>query len=334
MRKIVSIVGEDTPVYAVLNKRAEEYARKTGFSYTWIPSQPYNLDETIRLLSEADAGIVNTEPYGESVFSKIHETCKIIIRFGVGYDNVDIPAASRYGIAAARTTGANYLGVAEMAFALILAARRKLKYFNQAVVREDWGKVIVEETIQSTIGIVGFGAIGRAVAKLFSGWDCKIIAYDPFPDRKKMEEMGVILVSLEELFRSADVISLHIPHSKENHHLIGERLLNTMKSSAVIVNTSRGNIVDEDALAEALRKNRICGAGFDVFGQEPLPVTSPLFGLDNIVLTPHVSSQTVESLWRIYEMAIDIAADFYAGRKSPHILNTIYKPSNGSSVIE
>jgi phosphoglycerate dehydrogenase-like enzyme len=321
MRKIVSVVGEYTPVYAALNRRAEEYAGKAGFSYTWIPSQPYNLDETVRLLSEANAGIVNTEPYGESVFSRIYETCKIIVRFGVGYDNVDIPAASRYGIAVARTTGANYLGVAEMAFSLILAARRKLKYFNQAVTREDWGKVIVEETIQSTIGIVGFGAIGRAVAKLFSGWDCKIIAYDPFPDKKRMEELDVRLVSLEELFRSADVITLHIPYSKENHHLVGERLLNTMKSSAVLVNTSRGNIVDEDALAEVLRENRICGAGLDVFGQEPLPVTSPLFGPDNIVLTPHVSSQTVESLWRIYAMAIDIAADFYAGRESPHILS-------------
>jgi lactate dehydrogenase-like 2-hydroxyacid dehydrogenase len=320
MKKIVSIVGEYTPIYVALNKRAEEYAGKAGFGYTWMPSQPYNLDETIRLLCEADAGIVNTEPYGEPVFSKIHETCKIIVRFGVGYDNVDVPAASRYGIAAARTTGANYLGVAEMAFSLILAARRKLKYFDQAVAREDWGKVIVEETIQSTIGIVGFGAIGRAVAKLFSGWDCKIITYDPFPDKKKMEEMGVSLVSLEELFSSADVITLHIPYSKENHHLVGKKLLNSMKSNAIIVNTSRGNIVDEDALVEVLRENRICGAGLDVFGQEPLPVTSPLFGLANSILTPHVSSQTVESLWRIYAMAIDIIADFYAGRESPHIL--------------
>jgi phosphoglycerate dehydrogenase-like enzyme len=325
MKTIVSFFGEKTGVFEKLNARAEEYAAGLGFSYRWAPQTPFNQAEVTGILSAADAGIIDVEPYGEDIFSKIHNSCKLLVRFGVGFDKVDLKAASRHGIAIARTTGANTLGVAEMAFSLILTTRRSLKRFDKAVAECDWGKVVVDETIQSVIGIAGFGAIGKAVAKLFSGWDCELIAYDPYPDGKAMQALGVKPVSLEELFQRADAITLHIPYTPETHHIVGEKLLGLMKKSAVIVNTARGNIIDENALALALRENRIHGAGLDVFGEEPLPASSPLIGLPNIVLTPHVSSQTEQSLWRIYKMAIDIAADFFAGKGSPHILNPDYK---------
>jgi phosphoglycerate dehydrogenase-like enzyme len=325
MKTIVSFFGERTKEFGELNEKAEKYAEQAGFAYKWMPQHPFDREDVIRHLETADAGIIDVDPYGEEIFSRIHNSCKLLIRFGVGYDAVDLKAASRYGIAVARTTGANTLGVAEMAFSLIMAARRKLKYFDQSVSREDWGKVIVRETVQSTIGIVGFGAIGRALAKLFMGWDCNIVAYDPHPNRELMEEWGINLVSLEKLFQISDAISLHIPYTPDTHHLIGERLLYSMKNEAVIVNTSRGNIIDEDALAKILKEGRICGAGLDVFAEEPLPGNSPLVGLENIVLTPHVSSQTSESLWRIYRMAIDIASDFKNGKESPHILNPEYR---------
>ena len=140
-----------------------------------------------------------------------------------------------------------------------------------------------------------------------------------------MKDLGVELVELDELFSTADAITLHVPYSKENHHLVGSRLLGMMKPTAVVVNTSRGNIIDEQALFEALSSKKIAGAGLDVFGQEPLPVESPLLGLDNIVLTPHVSSQTYESLWRIYKMAIDISHAFLSGEDIPHLLNPDYR---------
>jgi phosphoglycerate dehydrogenase-like enzyme len=325
MKTIISFFGERTEIFEQLNRQAEAYAGKAGFIYKWIPLSPFSPEEAVRHLSAADIGIIDIEPYEETIFSRIFHSCKLLIRFGVGYDKVDLSSASKYGIAVARTTGANTLGVAEMAFSLIMAARRKLKYFDRAVAQKNWGKVIVHETIQSTIGIVGFGAIGRALTKLFQGWDCDIIAYDPNPDKKAMEEWGVRLVSLEELFRAADVISLHLPHTPDTHHLIGEKLLCSMKPGAVLVNTSRGNIIVEDVLARVMQEGRICGAGMDVFAEEPLPKASPLMGLDNLMMTPHVSSQTVESLWRIYQMAIDIASDFEAGKDSPHILNSDYK---------
>ncbi|MCD8148920.1 MAG: NAD(P)-binding domain-containing protein [Clostridiales bacterium] len=174
------------------------------------------------------------------------------------------------------------------------------------------------------MGIVGYGNIGRRLARLLAVIDCRIRAYDPFPRKELMEADGVELRSLEDVFREADAISIHVPYTKETHHMVNKEMLSLMKPTSVIVNTSRGNIIDEDALYEALKSGIIAGAGIDVFAQEPLPLDSPLLTVENAVLTPHVSSQTVESLWNIYKMALDISTDFFAGRGSQHILNQDY----------
>jgi phosphoglycerate dehydrogenase-like enzyme len=175
------------------------------------------------------------------------------------------------------------------------------------------------------VGILGFGAIGQTLADLLKGFNCQLITYDPFPDLDIIKAKNVRLVGLKELFMESDVISLHLPYNNETHHLVNSDMLNLMKSTAVIVNTSRGNIIDEKVLYESLVKGKIGGAALDVYAQEPLPTSSLLLKLDNIILTPHISSQTEESLWRIYKMALDIAADFFNGRDSEHILNPDYK---------
>ena len=241
---------------------------------------------------------------------------------------MDLKAASKYNIAVARTAGANTIGVAEMALMLMLSAQRQLKSNMNYVAEGNWVKEVTHEITGSTVGIVGFGAIGQYVAKLLRGFDCNVIAYDPFPNQKVAEEYKVKMVSLEELFKTADSISVHVPYMKETHNLINAKLLGMMKPTSVIVNTSRGNIINEDDLYDALSQNKIAGAGLDVFAVEPLPLNSLLLKLDNIILTPHTSSQTEESLWRIYEMAIDITADFFEGRESKNILNPDYKTGN------
>ena len=325
MITVVSFFGEPSEIFDHLNQKAREYAAELGIKYQWSPQIPYDQRNVIEQLREADAGIIDIEPYGEDIFKEIHDHTRLLVRFGVGYDKVDLKAASRYGIAIARTTGANTLGVAEMALSLILAARRKLKINQKCVDTGKWTKNVANETIQSTVGILGFGSIGPALADLLKGFNCRIIAYDPFPRRQLMREKGVELVPLKELFKTADVISLHLPYNQQTHHLVNIQLLSSMKPTAVIVNTARGNIIDEQALYEVLAAKKIAGAALDVFAQEPLPLDSPLLKLDNIILTPHVSSQTVESLWRIYAMSIDITADFFSGKDSPHILNPDYK---------
>lgn len=324
MKKIVSFFGDKSEIFNALNSRAEAYAKSLGMEYLWVPQLPFSEESVIKALQDADAGIIDIEPYGESIFSQIKDRTKLLVRFGVGYDKVDLKAASANGIAVARTTGANTTAVAEMALAMMLFCRRRFNTYQARAKAGEWVKDIGNEIIGGTVGIIGYGSIGRHLAKLLSGFDCKILAYDPFPKKEVMEADGVQLVTLEELFRQADAVSIHVPYTEQTHHMINKETLAMMKPTAVIVNTARGNIVDEDALYEALKSGQIAGAGLDVFAKEPLPVDSPLLTLENAIITPHVSSQTVESLWNIYKMAIDISADFFAGKDSPHILNRDY----------
>lgn len=324
MKKIVSFFGEQTEVFCDLNRRTEEYAKSLGLEYRWVPQSPFSEEEVIKELQNADAGIIDIEPYGESIFSQVKDSTKLLVRFGVGYDKVDLKAASANGMAVARTTGANTTAVAEMALTMLLSARRKINTYQARAKAGEWVKDIGNELIGSTVGIIGYGNIGQRLAKLLGGFDCRILAYDPFPKKEAMEEDGVELVTLEELFRQSDAISIHVPYTEQTHHMVNKETLALMKPTAVIVNTARGNIIDEDALYEALKAGRIGGAGLDVFAKEPLPVDCPLLTLENTIITPHVSSQTVESLWNIYKMAIEISADFFAGKDSPHILNRDY----------
>lgn len=324
MKKIVSFFGDKTEIFCQLNERAEKYAASLGIEYRWAPQLPFSEEDVIRELQNADAGIIDIEPYGESIFSQVKESAKLLVRFGVGFDKVDLKAASRNGIAVARTTGANTTGVAEMALTLMLACRRRINLYQARTKSGEWVKDIGNELIGGTVGIIGYGNIGRRLAKLLKGFECRILAYDPFPNEEAAKADGVELVSLEDIFRQSDAISIHVPYTEQTHHMVNTETLAMMKPEAVIVNTARGNIIDEEALYEALKSGKIAGAGVDVFAKEPLPVDSPLLALENAVLTPHVSSQTVESLWNIYKMAIDISADFFAGKGSPHILNPDY----------
>ena len=324
MKKIVSFFGDKTEIFCQLNERAEKYASSLGMEYRWVPQLPFSEEDVIRELQNADAGIIDIEPYGEPIFSQVRDSAKLLVRFGVGFDKVDLKAASRNGIAIARTTGANTTAVAEMALTLMLTCRRRINLYQARAKSGEWVKDIGNELIGGTVGIIGYGNIGRRLARLLKGFDCEILAYDPFPNEEAAKADGVELVSLEEIFRQSDAISIHVPYTEQTHHMVNTETLAMMKPEAVIVNTARGNIIDEAALYEALKSGKIAGAGVDVFAKEPLPVDSLLLTLENAVLTPHVSSQTVESLWNIYKMAIDISADFFAGKGSPHILNPDY----------
>lgn len=324
MKKIVSFFGEPTEIFCALNHRAEQYANSLGMEYKWSPQLPFSEEGVIKELQDADVGIIDVEPYGKSIFSRIKERTRLLVRFGVGFDKVDLKAASADGIAIARTTGANTTAVAEMALMLMLCCRRKICKCQSRVRNGSWEKDIGHELIGATVGIIGYGNIGRRLAKLLKGFGCRIITYDSSNRKEVLEKDGVELVDLEELLKTSDAVSIHVPYTEQTHHMIDYQMLSLMKSTAVIVNTARGNIIDEEALYEALKSGKIGGAGVDVFAQEPLPLDSPLLSLENVVLTPHVSSQTVESLWNIYKMAIDISADFFAGKESPHILNPDY----------
>lgn len=314
MKKIVSFFGERSTVFQDLNERARIYAKEKHIDFVWRPQTPYNVDSVISELNHADAGLIDVEPYGEAIFSKLNQRCKLLIRFGVGFDKVDLNAASKYGICCTRTTGANKTGVAEMALMQILAARRQVMLNRKTVNSGVWVKNIGRELIGGKVGILGFGNIGICLATILQGFGCEILAYDKHPSVAEAQRLGVRFAELAEIFSTCDAISVHLPYCPETHHLIGKKYLSMMKKDAVIVCTARGNIIDEDALYEALVHNQIGGAGLDVYAVEPLPADSKLIRLDNIILTPHVSSQTYESLWYTYKKAIDIMADFFDGK--------------------
>ncbi|MFA7108785.1 MAG: phosphoglycerate dehydrogenase [Sphaerochaetaceae bacterium] len=327
MKRIVSFFGEHSEVFEELNERTRKYALSKDIEYMWHSQEDFNQEEVVKDLQNSEAGLIDIEPYGEDIFKQLGDRCKLLIRFGVGFDKVDLNAATKYGLCITRTTGANSMSVAEMALSMIVALRRQ-HVVNRATVNSGvWTKNIGNETYGKTIGIIGFGATGQRLAKLLTGFDCNILVYDPYPNKKLIEKYNAKLAEIDEIFAQCDAISIHVPYCPETHMLANEDRLRMMKSNAVIVCTARGNIVDEEALYKVLKEKKIGGAGLDVYSEEPLPASSPLTTLDNVILTPHVASQTYEALWATYKKAIDIMDDFYNGREllKSDLLNPEYK---------
>ena len=226
---------------------------------------------------------------------------KLVQLMSAGYDRFNLEGARAARLPVAVNGGANAIAVAEHAIMLMLAALKHLHSLDAAVHDGHWrgasaGVGRVHELFASTVGIVGMGRIGREVAKRLVGWDVTIIYYDPIRLSAEVEQsLGVRYVELDQLLRIADAVTVHVPLNAKTRHLIDAESLSLMKPSAVLVNTARGGLVDEEALAVALREHRILGAGLDVLSQEPPPADHPLLGISNVVLTPHSAGPTWES---------------------------------------
>ena len=249
-------------------------------------------DEQKAMIEHAYAIIAGTESYDADMLSAC-KNLKAIIRFGVGTDNFDLPTLRQMGVQIGVI--ANYNAVAEFALTLILAALKNLPRYD-AVVREGkWTRFPMRELTGKTVGIVGFGRIGRRLAELLSGFGVELLAYDPYMDAAAAAERKVVPVTLDELLARADVISLHLPATNETHHIINAETIGKMKDGACLVNTARGSLVDEAALYEALVSGKLLCAGQDVYESEPVAEGNPLFTLSNNVLAPHVSASTMET---------------------------------------
>ena len=255
--------------------------------------------ELLAHLAEADGLLLGTEMMDREAINAASRL-KVISRFGVGMDNVDVTYAKERGIRVYNAAGANATAVADMAMTLILALSRRLLQLDRQVREEDWREPIGIEPNQKTLGIVGFGNIGYQVALRAWGFGMRLIAYDPYRNEELAKKANVSFVdTLEDLLNQSDYITLHIPHIPATHHLIGSEAFRQMKVGAILINTARGGIVDENALAEALKSGKLGGAGLDVFEQEPLPLNSPLFESPNVVFSPHTAADTVESSQKV-----------------------------------
>ncbi len=249
-------------------------------------------EEQKELIRDAYAIIAGTEKYDREMLDGC-DNLKVVTRFGVGTDNFDLQAMRDMGIQVGVI--ANYNAVAEFALTLILSVMKNLPRYDQAARAGKWSRFQMRELTGKTVGLVGFGRIGRRLAELMSGFGVTILAYDPYMNEEAAKERKVQSVSLEELLERSDVVSLHLPSTKETYHLINEENIGKMRDGAYLINTSRGALVDEKALYEALAFGKLSGAALDVFEKEPVTADNPLFGLEQTVLAPHVSALTYET---------------------------------------
>ena len=229
---------------------------------------------------------------------------KVIVKHGVGVDNVDIAAAAARGVPVVRSMGSNALAVAEHAIALAIALRKQLPTLDKAIKAGAWPKpsFIGRDIAGAVIGLVGFGSIGKETGRLASALGMTVLVYDPMAPCAAAD-CGFEPVALDALLARADIVSLHCPLTNETRHLIDAHRIGQMKRDAIIVNTARGGIIDEAALLEALATNRLAGAALDSFSVEPPAANSPLWALDNLIVTPHIAGVTEGSAIQMAETA-------------------------------
>ena len=317
MKKIVVI----EPGY--LNYSAEENILQDWDPQFVVVPANASLEEKLRQVSNADAIMVREATVSRPMIEAMQQ-CRVIVRYGVGVDNIDSQAAKEKGIYVANVPDYGSEDVAEHALALLLATTRRIATRNRDVRDGQWGIGQREPMFRlagKILGVVGFGRISRCFVQKASGFGFKrILVVDPLLTDEQASQAGVTRVNLDTLCREADFISLHAPLTPDTHHLIGEAELAKMKPSAVLVNTSRGGLIDEQALINALLQKRIFAAGLDVFESEPLSAKSPLLQMDNTLCTDHTAWFTEES---VVELQSKAAHEVRRAFEGEHPLNWV-----------
>ncbi|WP_187274349.1 phosphoglycerate dehydrogenase [Paenibacillus sp. N3.4] len=283
-----------------------------GFHVT-VEAGPLSESKLSELLAEADALLVGTDTVSKQVLVSA-PNLKVISKYGVGVDNIETDYTQNNGIQVYNTPGVNTEAVADYTWGLILSLARRIPQSHTDLVQGKWKKRVGFEVYGKTIGILGLGAIGKAVAKRATGFNMQVLAYDAFPDRSFAEAHGIQLAELKFVLSGSDIITIHTALTPETYHFIGEKELSWMKREAMLINTARGGILDERALYDALIHHRISGAALDVFQTEPL-ASSPLCELDQVILTPHNASASVEAIKRMTERSTDHILQFFEREK-------------------
>lgn len=280
-------------------------------------------DELRAQLPGIVATLASSEPYTRDIFEEFPEL-RVVSRCGVGYDAVDLEAAREHGVPVMIAAGSNAETVAETTVALMLALAHDLGGFFDRVAQGDWSRPLRTELAYKTVGIVGLGRIGRAVAERLQGFGVKIVAAEKYPDPQFLAAHGIELLEIDEVFRRADFITLHTPLNDETRHLVNARRLALMKPTAYLTNTARGGLVDEDALYAALTQGTIAGAALDVFAKEP-PTDLRLPRLSNVLAMPHVAGLSHEALVRMSDMAAQSIVDVLDGAwDRSKVVNGVY----------
>ncbi len=280
--------------------------------YDSVPATPEEFASRI-----GDAVIVVVGRYGvDEKAMRSAAKLKMISLWQTGFDNVDLEEATKRGIVVSNVPNYAFDSVAEFVFAVTLNLLRKVHLADMDLRKGifDWRYYIGNQLMGKTMGVLGTGNIGRRVIQIAHGFNMNVLSVTAHPSTEKARSLGVKFVDLDTLLSESDVVSLHVPLVPETRHMIGMSQLKMMKPTAILINTTRGGVVDEDALVEVLRSKRIAGAGLDVFEKEPLPMDSPLLMMHNVVLTPHIAFLSEESIDECTYICVENVEMFVRGR--------------------
>jgi phosphoglycerate dehydrogenase-like enzyme len=282
---------------------------------------PHKAKELLPLLEGADVVFASVDQYSAEVLNSWQaRSLKMISRWGVGYDSIDVAEATKLGIVIAYTPGLLNETVADYTFALLLALARRVHEGHLSMNRGEWNLVWGSDVHGKTLGLLGCGRIGQAVAKRAAGFDLKVIAYDVAPSCD-FAKLGIEQVSLPDLLSRSDFLSLHASLTPESRGIIGEKELRQMKKTAFLINAGRGALIDEPALLRALQEKWIAGAALDTFVVEPMPWGNPFRTAPNVLLTPHLASFGRETGERVSNMAAQAIVDLMSGKQPRMVLN-------------
>jgi len=281
--------------------------------------RPLNADELLELVRDADALIVGIDKVTRQVIENAPRL-KVISKYGVGVDNIDLEAAAEKGITVTNTPEVNTEAVADLAVGLMLAAARQIPQADASMRQGQWKKFMGMALFGKTVGILGTGRIGRAVARRLRGFNTKLLLYDVRPDLSFAAEVHGEYVELARVLREADYVSVHLPLLPETRNLIREQELKLMKPNAVLINTSRGGIVEEKALVRALRERWIRAAALDVFAEEP-PRDRDLLNLESAVFTPHIGAYTEEAVLLMGLEAAENVISVLEGKRPKNVVS-------------
>jgi glyoxylate reductase len=328
------VVGEGKPRLFVTREVFREVLDRLGEVYdvaVWDRYQPPPYEVLLEEAKRSDAlYTLLTDRIDCRLLEEASPRLRIVSQMAVGYDNIDVGCATRLGVYITNTPGVLTDAVAELTWALILAVAKRIVEADVFVRWGEWRRLKTSwhpmmmlgvELKGKTLGVVGMGRIGRRVAEIGKAFGMKIIYYSRTRKPDAERELGAEYRELHDLLREADIVTLHVPLTEETRHMIGERELRMMKPTAILINTSRGAVVDTEALVKALREGWIAGAGLDVFEEEPLDPNHPLTSFKNVVLAPHIGSATRETRMRMAMMAAENLLAFYRGEVPPNLVN-------------
>lgn len=298
------VIGPNS-AFKILNFRAD---------VAYHDSRPSSAEVLVERIQDAEyvINIRSSIDFTEDVF-KACPKLKFISLWGTGTDHVDLEAAANHGITVTNTPGVSAIAMAEHALALTLAVARDIPRIDAKTKRGAWPRGFVQQMHGKTLGIIGLGAIGQQFARIARGIGMRVIAWTRHANILTAQELHLEFVALDDVYKRADVVSMHVRLTPETTNFVGEREFDLMKSSTILINTARGAVVNEAALIQALDQGKIAGAGIDVFDTEPLPENAPLTRLSNVVLTPHSGGVTQEALDAGIQLAINNVFDYING---------------------